>query len=286
MPSKVRVPPQPLQISRRSRKLSNSSEDSSLYTPLSSPNGETILGLPMLGSIRGGILTPAPSSPSSPTFTPSASTTNLNVKFAPLPELAPRRRNSSTALGVASRGQMVRRRRLNSETGRQPYELDDEPPVLTPPPSSRPKARRAKSANSTPVSTPPDMHSFKKLWKKMSLSSNSRKDSMSSLSSASSTSLPVVRGSALNRSSSSSDSERPEAERRVGGAWEDPVVSAYSRPPPIIAEHVGLQKLKWIEKTEKEQEQLRECLSSNSTVSSESSSVSYDLQGLQEAVRA
>lgn len=283
MSSKVRVPPQPLQLSRRSRRTSYSSEDSALDTPESSPTVETILGLPMLGSIRGGILTPGPSSPSSPTFTPTGSTTNLNVKFAPLPELAPRRRKSSTALGVASRGQMVRRRRLNSETGRQPYELDDEPPVLAPHPP-RPKVRKVKSANSTPTSTPPDMQTFKKLWKKMALSTG-RKDSISSLSSTSST-PSVVRGSPgdiFPRSSSSSSlNSHSESTRRVGGAWEDPVASAYSRPPPIIAEHVGLQKLKWIEKTEKEQEQIRECFSSNSTVSSDESSASY---GVQQVIR-
>ncbi|KAF9261411.1 hypothetical protein L218DRAFT_946029 [Marasmius fiardii PR-910] len=39
------------------------------------------------------------------------SSSSLNVKFAPLPELAPRRRKSNVPLGVAARGQMMRKRR-------------------------------------------------------------------------------------------------------------------------------------------------------------------------------
>ncbi|EAU88695.1 hypothetical protein CC1G_01068 [Coprinopsis cinerea okayama7 len=54
--------------------------------------------------------------------TPGASTsslsiqrsqTGLNVKFAPLPELAPRKRRSTAPLGMAARAQLVRRRRQN-----------------------------------------------------------------------------------------------------------------------------------------------------------------------------
>ncbi|KAL0575201.1 hypothetical protein V5O48_006762 [Marasmius crinis-equi] len=41
----------------------------------------------------------------------SCSSSSLNVKFAPLPQLAPRKRKSNTPLGVAARGQLMRRRR-------------------------------------------------------------------------------------------------------------------------------------------------------------------------------
>ncbi|KAF8891359.1 hypothetical protein BD779DRAFT_199139 [Infundibulicybe gibba] len=47
----------------------------------------------------------------STTSTTSLPTPSLNVKFAPLPELAPRKRRSLAPLGVASRSQLMRRRR-------------------------------------------------------------------------------------------------------------------------------------------------------------------------------
>jgi len=52
---------------------------------------------------------------------PSPSTSSLNVRFAPLPEIAPRRRKSNTPLGMAARGQLVRRRRghYDSAEGQQ-----------------------------------------------------------------------------------------------------------------------------------------------------------------------
>ncbi|TFK36347.1 hypothetical protein BDQ12DRAFT_686771 [Crucibulum laeve] len=53
-----------------------------------------------------GILESATSASSS-----SLSSHTLSVKFAPLPKLAPRKRRSTTPLGIAARGQMVRRRR-------------------------------------------------------------------------------------------------------------------------------------------------------------------------------
>lgn len=261
--TKFKATPRPLKLDKPPtiRRASSSSADSSLDTPYSSPTAETIIGLPDFGSIRGGILTSNP--PSAPS-TPGASTTNLNVKFAPLPELAPRRRKSSTPLGVASRGQMVRRRKQSLEPVRQPYELDDEPPVLSPPPPSKPKARRTRSENNTPSSTPPDAHSFKKFWKKMALSNSNRDTPIS-------TSPPTVVATALGNTFQRSSSSSSSLDRRVGGAWEDEINPDFAHvPPPIIAEHVELQNLKWIEKAEKEQEQLQECLSSNSTFSSTS----------------
>ncbi|KAF9449602.1 hypothetical protein P691DRAFT_790785 [Macrolepiota fuliginosa MF-IS2] len=45
---------------------------------------------------------------------------NLNVKFAPLPELAPRKRKSSTPLGMAARSQLTRRRKAYQD----PYHDD------------------------------------------------------------------------------------------------------------------------------------------------------------------
>ncbi|KAK0196524.1 hypothetical protein F5146DRAFT_1129305 [Armillaria mellea] len=69
----------------------------------------------------GGMTIPSPSpkgildirnrSASLPSSTTSLPTTAMNVKFAPLPELAPRRRRSTAPLGVAARSQLMRRRR-------------------------------------------------------------------------------------------------------------------------------------------------------------------------------
>ncbi|CAA7270992.1 unnamed protein product [Cyclocybe aegerita] len=42
---------------------------------------------------------------------PNGSNSALNVRFAPLPELAPRKRRSAAPLGMAARGQLMRRRR-------------------------------------------------------------------------------------------------------------------------------------------------------------------------------
>ncbi|KAK7467616.1 hypothetical protein VKT23_004669 [Stygiomarasmius scandens] len=49
--------------------------------------------------------------PGSSTSLPSETMANPNIKFAPLPELAPRKRKSNIPLGVAARGQIMRRRR-------------------------------------------------------------------------------------------------------------------------------------------------------------------------------
>lgn len=48
---------------------------------------------------------------------------NLNVRFAPLPELAPRKRKSSVPLGMAARTQLTRRRRMyqGNYDDRDPY---------------------------------------------------------------------------------------------------------------------------------------------------------------------
>ncbi|KAJ7286415.1 hypothetical protein C8J57DRAFT_1287583, partial [Mycena rebaudengoi] len=59
----------------------------------------------------------------------STSMTSLNVRFAPLPELAPRKRRSTTPLGIASRAQMMRRRRA----GMPGYDMDGAPLPPTPP---------------------------------------------------------------------------------------------------------------------------------------------------------
>ncbi|KAH9484396.1 hypothetical protein JR316_0003877 [Psilocybe cubensis] len=54
---------------------------------------------------------------------PSSSGGGLNVKFAPLPELAPRKRRSSTPLGMAARGQLMRRRKQNGHMSVQQQQL-------------------------------------------------------------------------------------------------------------------------------------------------------------------
>ncbi|KAJ6531561.1 hypothetical protein DFH09DRAFT_1182777 [Mycena vulgaris] len=59
----------------------------------------------------------------------STSMSSLNVKFAPLPQLAPRKRRSTTPLGVASRAQMMRRRRA----GMPGYDMNGDPLPPTPP---------------------------------------------------------------------------------------------------------------------------------------------------------
>ncbi|KAK0211259.1 hypothetical protein DFS33DRAFT_1298427 [Desarmillaria ectypa] len=58
-----------------------------------------------------GILDVRNRSASLPPSTTSLPTTTMNVKFAPLPEMAPRRRRSTAPLGVAARSQLMRRRR-------------------------------------------------------------------------------------------------------------------------------------------------------------------------------
>ncbi|ESK91389.1 hypothetical protein Moror_2736 [Moniliophthora roreri MCA 2997] len=62
----------------------------------------------------------------------SCSSSSLNVKFAPLPQLAPRKRKSNTPLGVAARGQMMRQRRArmmgeNPDAHPQPNEEMEDP---------------------------------------------------------------------------------------------------------------------------------------------------------------
>ncbi|KAJ7264927.1 hypothetical protein B0H12DRAFT_215332 [Mycena haematopus] len=58
----------------------------------------------------------------------TTSTTALNVKFAPLPQLAPRKRRSTTPMGIASRGVMMRRRRA----GTPGYDMNGDPLPPTP----------------------------------------------------------------------------------------------------------------------------------------------------------
>ncbi|KAJ7706924.1 hypothetical protein B0H17DRAFT_1034856 [Mycena rosella] len=53
----------------------------------------------------------------------STSTSSLNVKFAPLPQLAPRKRRSTAPLGIASRALMMRRRRA----GMPGYDMNGDP---------------------------------------------------------------------------------------------------------------------------------------------------------------
>ncbi|KAJ7766683.1 hypothetical protein B0H16DRAFT_1522206 [Mycena metata] len=58
----------------------------------------------------------------------TASSTSLNVKFAPLPQIAPRKRRSTAPLGIASRGAMMRRRRA----GMPGYDMNGDPLPPTP----------------------------------------------------------------------------------------------------------------------------------------------------------
>ncbi|KAF8647471.1 hypothetical protein AX16_006676 [Volvariella volvacea WC 439] len=59
--------------------------------------------------------------------TPATMTPTMNVKFAPLPQVGPRKRKSSVPLGMAARGQLVRRRRSlqDYDDGTQPIEALD-----------------------------------------------------------------------------------------------------------------------------------------------------------------
>ena len=58
------------------------------------------------------------------------------VKFAPLPEIGPRRRRSNYPLGVAARSQMLQQRRENTRMYRQPLlwseDLDERPTMHVP----------------------------------------------------------------------------------------------------------------------------------------------------------
>lgn len=68
------------------------------------------------------LCTPSSSTASSRSSLPATATSSaLNVKFAPLPQLAPRKRRSAAPLGMAARGALVRGRR-------GPPPLDDVPP--------------------------------------------------------------------------------------------------------------------------------------------------------------
>jgi hypothetical protein len=62
----------------------------------------------------------------------SSGAINLNVKFAPLPELAPRKRRSTVPLGVAARARLMRRRRAGYDENGDPLQYsplwtDDDP---------------------------------------------------------------------------------------------------------------------------------------------------------------
>ncbi|KAF7370977.1 hypothetical protein MSAN_00731900 [Mycena sanguinolenta] len=59
----------------------------------------------------------------------TTSTTSLNVKFAPLPQLAPRKRRSTAPMGIASRGAVMRRRRA----GTPGFDMNGDPLPPTPP---------------------------------------------------------------------------------------------------------------------------------------------------------
>ncbi|KAJ6485744.1 hypothetical protein C8R45DRAFT_281185 [Mycena sanguinolenta] len=59
----------------------------------------------------------------------TTSTTALNVKFAPLPQLAPRKRRSTAPMGIASRGAVMRRRRA----GTPGFDMNGDPLPPTPP---------------------------------------------------------------------------------------------------------------------------------------------------------
>ncbi|KIY70405.1 hypothetical protein CYLTODRAFT_183854 [Cylindrobasidium torrendii FP15055 ss-10] len=96
-------------------------EPSSVSSSLSSsPTNSKLLDAPPPTSAKPkdkakfgprGILLERSRTPSSASCSSLPSTASGNIKFAPLPELAPRRRKSSVPLGVAARSQMMARRR-------------------------------------------------------------------------------------------------------------------------------------------------------------------------------
>ncbi|KAJ7171950.1 hypothetical protein C8R46DRAFT_1084321, partial [Mycena filopes] len=86
----------------------------------------------------------------------TTSSTSLNVKFAPLPQLAPRRRRSNAPLGIASRGLMMRRRRA----GMPGYDMNGDALPPTPMWTDEEVQRHtaailAERAGQTPTSTNP-----------------------------------------------------------------------------------------------------------------------------------
>ncbi|THV03938.1 hypothetical protein K435DRAFT_229284 [Dendrothele bispora CBS 962.96] len=84
--------------------------NSTLALPVPGPRRHKSTGILMTSN---GTRTRSSSLPGSSSSLSSDPTpyTNVNIKFAPLPELAPRRRKSNVPLGVAARGQLMRRRR-------------------------------------------------------------------------------------------------------------------------------------------------------------------------------
>ncbi|KAJ7137871.1 hypothetical protein C8R44DRAFT_868244 [Mycena epipterygia] len=82
-----------------------------------------------LGDSQLGDSTSLPDLPGANHSLDRRSMSSLNVKFAPLPQLAPRRRRSTTPLGIASRAIMMRRRRA----GTPGYDMNGDPLPPTPP---------------------------------------------------------------------------------------------------------------------------------------------------------
>ncbi|KAF7337890.1 hypothetical protein MVEN_02012100 [Mycena venus] len=106
----------------------------------------------------------------------TTSTTALNVKFAPLPQLAPRKRRSSAPMGIASRAAIMRRRRA----GMPGFDMNGDPLPPTPPMWTEEEVERhtqrilAERSGQTPParehSEDPIVKMFKgagKLWRKV-----------------------------------------------------------------------------------------------------------------------
>lgn len=119
-------PPPPLSVDVSQRYHSSSTDSST--TP--SPTGIQLDSRP----------TTADSQPSLPSAD-SRPLSCLNVKFAPLPTLAPRKRRSTVPLGIAARGQLMRRQQqeYNTDGTAAAYQTSiwTDPEVLPVPPQAK-----------------------------------------------------------------------------------------------------------------------------------------------------
>ncbi|KAJ7073949.1 hypothetical protein C8F01DRAFT_1098774 [Mycena amicta] len=149
----------------------------------------------------------------------STSTSSLSVRFAPLPQLAPRKRRSTTPLGIASRAIMMRRRRA----GTPGFDMNGDPLPPTPPMwtdeeverhTERILAERSEHASSRDHSDDPLLILGKKMksaWRKM----NNKKPPPTDPDPA-----PVVVAERVVLAPLPADNSQPHEE---GGVWEEEV---------------------------------------------------------------
>ncbi|PBK78821.1 uncharacterized protein ARMOST_15660 [Armillaria ostoyae] len=207
--------------------------------PLESNSSSVNSSLSSSPTATGGMTIPSPSpkgildirnrSASLPSSTTSLPTTAMNVKFAPLPELAPRRRRSTAPLGVAARSQLMRRRRGMHGEDPPPVpsgngmwtetELEDHARRI----ASEEQDRRDQEDFEDPFLALGKM--MKGAWKKMSNSSGSNraKTSKAVVVSGMTDSMPQQEPRTSNLI------VREDSEAEQGGVWEEEIGHAIPR---------------------------------------------------------